>query len=102
MCGDVPKNEKLVVPKVGQWVVYVGKGTLVTSHMKLGDISPGTLGIMLDFTDGGPEYPPCFMVAWKVVDKAAEEDGAVGYSFRIAKHKPEEIELYDRFFQDVK
>jgi len=43
------------LPKVGEWVSYVGDDP---------ELSPDCSGIVLDFARGGPEYPPSIVVAW--------------------------------------
>jgi len=68
------------LPKVGEWVSYVG--------MDYPDLPSECAGIVLDFARGGPDYPPCIVVAWDTLGDIP------GIRWNVRKMLPETIVPY--------
>jgi len=79
-------GEPISVPSVGDWVVFTHsnhRDERVYVKTPTRFIMYGSIGIVLDYIAGGPEYPPCIIVAWSV-------DGW----WYPSKHLPEDLSHY--------
>ena len=95
--------------KVGDWVMYIGYGNLVSNQLyrvapgtgdngtdvvtnrTMGDVVPNkTCGIVIDYIGGGPECSPCIVVAWQVKCRT----GWPYMWWRVSKHEPSQIKQY--------
>ncbi len=80
------------IPKTNEWVLWAPQiaNSSISTGPRLKDLKQNDVGLVLDYTGGGPEYPPCIVVAWQL--KFTDNSG---YWWYVSKHPPDELRPYD-------